>query len=424
LGLVRREGSAFVPNPAAPIAKEVLDYLVHEHSYGNRDTRSGRALEAHFGGIGYGWERDMLRLVLAVLLRAGSIEVSYNGQRFDVYQDPQCRVPFTNNTAFRSAIFTPVEPIALKLLTNAVEAYEALTGKTVDVEKGAIAAALKEWARGERETLLPLRAKAEADRLPVIDELADYGTRLQAILDGAADDCVRALAGEGASLREARDRVHRLASALDGGGLRTLREARSALESMWPELRRAGEDGELESHAQTLQDSLSSPGFYERMADIARASHAIGQAYRKAYEQAHTRRAAAYVQAIEGVRGEVDWVALNEAEQASVLRELQARSCLDLDLHADGTRCVRCGAALAQLESDYLAVPALRADALAQMHELAATKGPGVTTIQRVRLADYLGGSIASPDELDAALQRLSDDLHKYLDAGATLVFE
>ena len=57
--------------PTADVAKEVLDYLKSEHSYGNKESRMGKALEKRFGGIGYGWERDMLRLVLAVLFRAG-----------------------------------------------------------------------------------------------------------------------------------------------------------------------------------------------------------------------------------------------------------------------------------------------------------------------------------------------------------------
>ena len=58
----------------AEVAKEVLDYLKSEHSYGNKDTRMGKSLEKRFGGTPYGWERDMLRLILAALFRAGEIE--------------------------------------------------------------------------------------------------------------------------------------------------------------------------------------------------------------------------------------------------------------------------------------------------------------------------------------------------------------
>ena len=110
LGLVVKDGAKFVPNPAADIAKEVLDYLVGEHGYGNKESRTGKALEKKFGDIGYGWDRDMLRLVLAVLFRAGSIEITHGGEKFDSYQEPRSRTPLVNNTAFKSALFTPVKP--------------------------------------------------------------------------------------------------------------------------------------------------------------------------------------------------------------------------------------------------------------------------------------------------------------------------
>ena len=55
----------------------------------------------------------MLRLILAVLFRAGSIEVTHGGEKFAAYQDPRSRTPLVNNTAFKSALFTPVKPIDL-----------------------------------------------------------------------------------------------------------------------------------------------------------------------------------------------------------------------------------------------------------------------------------------------------------------------
>src|SRR5258708_3635909 len=101
LNLIVMEDGKPVFNASADIAKEIMDYISHEHAYGNKVT--GKSLEEHFQGIGYGWERDMLRLVLAVLLRTGSIEVTSQGRRFRNHQDPQSRVPFTNNVAFRTA---------------------------------------------------------------------------------------------------------------------------------------------------------------------------------------------------------------------------------------------------------------------------------------------------------------------------------
>ena len=47
---------------------------------------------------------------------------------FDSYLDPRSREPFTSNTTFKSALFTPTTVIDLKTLTSAVKTYEELTG--------------------------------------------------------------------------------------------------------------------------------------------------------------------------------------------------------------------------------------------------------------------------------------------------------
>ena len=168
LGLVVKDGPKNIVNTNADVAKEVLDYLKSEHSYGNKDSRMGKALEKRFGGTPYGWERDMLRLILATLFRAGEIEVTYQGNRFHNYQDPASRTPFTNNPAFRSSLFSPRQSVGLKTLTQAVQQLEDLTGEEVDVEEGAIATAFKKVAAEELEKLYPLKATAEAHRLPIL----------------------------------------------------------------------------------------------------------------------------------------------------------------------------------------------------------------------------------------------------------------
>ena len=50
LGLVVKDGPRNIVNTNADVAKEVLDYLKSEHSYGSKDSRMGKALEKRFGG--------------------------------------------------------------------------------------------------------------------------------------------------------------------------------------------------------------------------------------------------------------------------------------------------------------------------------------------------------------------------------------
>src|SRR5215207_8731282 len=96
---------------------------------------------------------DILKLFMAVLLRAGSIEITHQGRRLRNYRDPQSRTPLTNNVQFRNSSFAPRETLGRKTLTTAVTQYEQLTGETVDVEVGAISTAFIELAEEEMALL-------------------------------------------------------------------------------------------------------------------------------------------------------------------------------------------------------------------------------------------------------------------------------
>ena len=424
LNLILRDGNRFVPNPGADVAKEILGFLRNEHAYGNKVT--GKTLEEHFRGIGYGWELDMLRLVLAVLLRAGAIEVTYQGRRFRGHQDPQCRVPLTSNTAFRAASFAPRESVDLKTLTTAVEHYEALTGGEVDVEEAAIASAIKKLADDEMKLLLPLEATARANNLPqpVIAAIGDYKANLETIQQAGSDDCVRILAGEGKSLKAMQSRMHHIQQALGEKGLQTLRAARIALGEQWPVLQSRSEDGELAAAADQLASLLSTEDFYVRLDAVSRETARLAAAYRELYESLHSRRAQAFQSAIEEVKGLPEWTGIADEAGAAVLEPLRSRAC-DLEPSPGGAiLCNQCAATVGQMESDLAALTGLKSQVIARVHELTSPE----ERVERVRLADFFDVAFDSEDTLDdtlkAAVERLREHLHKLVAEGARIVLE
>ena len=270
LGLVVKDGPKNVVNTNADVAKEVLDYLKSEHSYGNKDSRMGKALEKRFGGTPYGWERDMLRLILATLFRAGEIEVTYQGNRFHNYQDPASRTPFTNNPAFRSSLFSPRQSVGLKTLTQAVQQLEDLTGEEVDVEEGAIATAFKKVAAEELEKLYPLKATAEAHRLPILSMLSEFQQTLVGIQSSASDDCVRILTENGSDFGETRDKVRKLRESLNAEAIDVLRQAGHAIEQVWQRLALTAPRRKSPLRVEELKTLLSSEQFIDSWSEIER----------------------------------------------------------------------------------------------------------------------------------------------------------
>jgi len=420
LALVTKEGTKHIPNPAADVAKEVRDYLASQSEYGNLDACLGRSLEQRFNHAPYGWERDMLRLVLAVLFRAGVIEVSFGGQKFDSFTDPRSREPFINNTKFKSARFTPVKPIDLKTLTQAVQCYEGLTGKTTEVEKNAIAAAARTFAEEELKQVLPVEAQVRAHGLPIISAVEAYREELESIAAGSADDCVSILAGGAVSLKEGRDRIRRIAEALTDKGLAILRLARLVAGEMRFQLEAHGQ-ADLAEKGKRAGDLIQSETFFESMAEIESATKEVVAAYRALYEKAHADRTTQYQEAIDKIKGRPEWQQVPESMREPVLYPLASRGCAAADFPQTGLACAACRASVNQMESDLEALGGLFAKVVSEIQRLTT---PPEVKIKRVRVAEFLSGSFESPDQVKQAVARLQDHLLKLLDEGVKIVVE
>jgi len=428
LGLVGKDGAKFVANLNAPVAKELLDHLTREQAYGNRVT--GKDLETKFTGVGYGWELELIKLVLALLLRAGAIEVTYQGRRYRNSQDPQSRTPFTSIVAFRSASFTSRESIDLKTLTAAVRSYEALTGEEVDVEEGAIAQALKSLADDELRQLQPVAAKVQAHRLPVPPALNGYEETLGEIRLAASDDCVRLLAGQGNTLKELREQVSRIRQAVSDAHLALLRRARVVLDEQWPALKTLGVAAELDERVGELRQLLDHPSFYEHLDRIDTLAGEVAAPYATTYRSLHDARHTLYTRAQDDVKGRAAWAAAPEEAQAGLLAPLARRACEEEpQLGPESIVCGRCYATLSQMETEIAAVATFSAGVAAVVQEFVAAPSPSASgqqarPVRRVHAAEFFGHPLDSDGAIDEAIDRLRDRLYKLVAEGARVVVE
>jgi hypothetical protein len=362
----------------------------------------------------------MLRLILSVLFRAGVIEVSFGGQKFNSYSDPRSREPFINNTKFKSAVFTPVKPIDLRTLTQAVQSYEGLTGKTVDVEKNAIAAAAKQYSEAETKEVLPIVADAKALYLPVLSIIEEYREALASIENGSADDCVNILAGGATSLKEGRERIRKIAECLNEKGLAILQKARLAADDMRLQLGTHGQE-EIAEMGKQLSERISSETFFESMPQIKSMTQEVVAAYRELYEKTHTERTSLYQGAVEKIKGRPEWEMVPESMREPVIYPLTSRGCASSDFPEISLSCNACRAGVNQMESDVEALGGLFAKVVSEIQRLTT---PPEVTIERVRVSEFFSGSFESADQIKEAVARLQDHLLKLLDEGVKIVME
>ncbi|MCP4549289.1 MAG: BREX system P-loop protein BrxC [bacterium] len=419
LELAVKEGTKYVVNANAPIVKEVTDYLASEHSYGNKVT--GRTMENHFGSIGYGWEREILWLVLATLLRGGAIEVTYQGRRYRNHLDPQVRVPFGATNAFRAASFAPRKAPDLRTLVAAARRYEDLTGEEVDVEESAIAQAFQHLARAELEALLPVEATIRAHRIPLTPVLQEYRTTLEMIITSASDDCVNTLSDEGASFQQARDQIATIRQATGETGLARLRQMRSATQQIYPLLQAEGLNGNLADQAQVLQERLDDGTFYQVSAGLNEALASLETTYHDLYLARHSERADDFAVAVDSIKALPDW-ALVPGEMQEILLKPLADRIHAPDLPEGKLRCIICRASLAEMASDLAAVDGLRSNVLWRVQELTAPE----EKIERVRVSDVagVGQTLSTPEEVEELVEQLRDHLLKLVAAGIKVVLE
>ena len=423
LKLVIKEGNKFVPNREAPVAKEVLEYLTREASYGNKVT--GKDLESHFTQkTGYGWDSDMVRLVLAVHLRAGAIEITSQGRRYRDYSEPQARAPLINNTAFRTASFAPRKPIDLPILRAAVDHYDDMTGREVDMESGAITQALKKLADEEMKLLLPVSAVVRTEKLPCLESLEEYQKTLEEIQEGDTDVCVQVLASEGTSLKAARDQTRHIREGVTDINLKLIRQARLTVEQ-WPLLASDTILASLAEQAQELQTLLAGGILYEQLPRVRMLTQAISSAYRRAYEQEHQARQEEYLQGIDEIKGQPMWANIPTNMRPAILLPLTQRSCEQLDMPEGTIVCLRCRASLSQIKEYRQMQQAFKQEALKRLYEAEASLNPAANRpIKRVQANIFFREMLETEQDVEEALSRLREHLLKLVSEGARIRVE
>jgi hypothetical protein len=425
LGLVIKEGQKLVPNPNAEVCKEVYSFLASEQEYGNKETRTGKSLERRFSGTPYGWELDMLRLLLATLFRAGTIEATYQGSRYHNYQDPLCRKIFTNTPAFRASLFSLRSGgPSIKELTDAVQKLEDLNGEEVDVEEGVIATAFKKIASEEMEMLLPLKALAEAHKLPIQGLVTDYQQTLTGIQSSSSDDCVRILNQTGDIFQETREKVRELRTKLDDKAIDLIRQARRVVYELGPKLSGHPLFTEVEHHLGKLQSLLGTEEVIDQLDAVGEHTKTMADSYRSAYISLFDSRHEAYEKAVEAIRNRPEWTDdIDEAKANTILAPLQSRLGKEEDRQKVAEGKSLGTSTLGEMESDIAAADGLKAAALAKIQEMTVKKGTDAT-VRRVRVAELYDRPIQTKDDLDNALEKLRDALQKLIDEGNAIILE
>ncbi|MBK6899059.1 MAG: BREX system P-loop protein BrxC, partial [bacterium] len=150
LGLVRDQGGKPVFNTESGSLAEVLARIDNRTSYG--EVASGRYLADEFAKEPFGWDFDVVRLLIVALLRAGKVEVTSKGLVIESALSRREK-HFLSNNLFRQASFRlKVNETDMKDWADAAQAFEAAFGKAMpDISNAAVVASTIRSGVAERE---------------------------------------------------------------------------------------------------------------------------------------------------------------------------------------------------------------------------------------------------------------------------------
>jgi len=418
--LIVKQGDRYEINKNAEIAQEILRYINGKHEYGEKIT--GKLLEGHFSGIGYGWERDVLRLILATLFRAGIIEISYQGKRYKNYNEPTGRESIINNNAFKIATFAPRETrISLQHIRDACQNYEAITGEEIDAEEEAITRVIKKIANAKKEILLSLNAKIQAYNLPCSEFVQDLLQTMKQIPENDSEDCVKYLAEEGKELKVNLKKIDKLNSALSENNIRIIKIGKKIVSEISYILKnKLNPEDLLLKTMERLGENITAEDFYNRLTSINNDSEEIVKFYRNWYKEIHLQREETYDKLSEMVKGIVEWNSLPEDIKSSIIEKIDQKSCKNLDFQ-DTFICTNCRATIMQMESDISAKDSIEKDIRKTIDSFINKSDEN---IEKIKFSDYFTRNISSKEDFKEQLDGFTKQIEELLKEGKKIIIE
>ena len=211
---------------------EGLGVIENRASYG--ENASGRYLTGKFGAEPFGWDFDVVRLLVVCLVRAGKVETTCKGKTIDHVPSVEAKEVFPKNNQFNAASFRPKEAMDESHLLRAVQAFKEAFGEDVKtIEQGVIARQIREAIAAREGDIRDAYNLLVQNTLPGRQVLETTLEQCRAITSGKEDAAILSFNGSYVDIRESVKRAREILTAVTEPRLLDLRRAREILGAPW-----------------------------------------------------------------------------------------------------------------------------------------------------------------------------------------------
>jgi hypothetical protein len=388
---------------------EVLARINNRTSYG--EVANGRYLTDDFSKEPYGWDFDVVRLLVASLLRAGKIEVTSKGQVIESALSIEARKTLSDNNLFRQASFLPKVGLEYPHILDACEHFKEVFGRDIsEIEQGVVANALKKEIQSHDQGLQEVHALLVLHHLPGTEVLSGALDQMRAILTGRDEQVIQTFNSAYNEIKEAIKRCAELEQILTEPHLQDLKRARKAMEAVWPFLVEEPDLGdEFREHAEMLADLMARETFFRELPAIDLHTGALDQEYLRRHQKAVNLRTQVYSAAVAKLQSTPGWEQLSDDQRQHISSRLVDRA------NADGV--------------DSLAIPLIRE----QIGACDSFLNKSIEDLFRlldgnrvvcVSASSYFSGGIETEEQLDSALNGLREECLEFIAEGKKVLLQ
>lgn len=407
LGLVRDEGGKTVFDTTAPSLHALLADIEHSANYGQKET--GRSLADKFGRAPYGWDFDVVRLLVTVLVRAGAIQVTHKGSIIETTTSAAAKDALANNNNFRVASFQPKKGVDFADVAKAGEYFKDTFGTAVkELSAASVAAELRQALGGCQDGVHQAKDLLVQNRLPGGTVLDDVIAQMRAIERGTEDVAISEFNSSHQTIKEGIRRANELNAALIPTVVGDLEHSRRVLLTQWPFLDQESDlDASVRDAALQLADLLERETFFRELGDIDRARKLIEVEHDRRFGAALAEKVAEYQGALEHLVTTPGWAELADDAKEQIVAGLHT--------HANDDGSGR--PSIAQLRADREACLARLQQAVHSVHQI--NDGDRIATVDAKPF--FLGG-VDDMEQLEAALTGLRDECQRLIADGKKIV--
>ena len=409
LGLLgEQDGKVVIDADCAPL-REIFGQIEYDSDHGA--TATGRSLVETFGREPYGWDFEVVRLMVAALLAADRVQIRSGATNVDSRRAPGAREALTNNNNFRSASISPKKGIDFGEVAKAAQHFKDTFGTEVrEINQSAVAADLRNQMAETDDEVQAARTLLVSNHLPGAELLEAALDHMKTIQRGSEDVVIGEFNNSYQKIKDGIRRAGELNQHLTPAVVEDLQAARHVLRTLWPVMdMEADLDQAVRDSVDSLRDLLDRETFYRELADIDACRLEVESEHDRRYEEARAAKVTAYSDALERLARTPGWYDVNDEVRNQIASPLQA--------HAEDGGDTQ--APLPQIRSDHDACESRLRRAIAEIHRV--IEGDRMVTVD---VRPYFRDGVEDVEQLNAALEGIREECERLIAANKKIILE